>query len=726
MPWVSIIIGPLALFGPALLQNKALFWGAPILQFTPWHSYAVQVVRAGHLPLWNPLVGMGAPLLANYQSALLYPPNLLLLLTNVAWGQTLLVMLHLIWAGAGMVRLCRALGISALGQAIAAVSFSLSGYLVARAGFMSITATAAWLPWIIFGVERLSQALHKVNWSIRKVLSSIALLAIFMGVQWLGGHAQISWYSLILASLWMIWRSHERGAFKGVVSGLSAFVASSALAFGLAAAQLLPTLEYTSISYRASGLDAGFAFNYSFWPWRILGLIAPTIFGSQAGADYWGYGNFWEDAIYIGIFPILLALFHIMRGSSKPLTLIAGFAFVLALGRNTPVFPFLYERVPTFDLFQAPTRWSFVVVFILTLMAGQAAVRWKPASGRGLYWLRLGTAGSTAITFSAWLTDILLPEINSTFSPAISSAGLILTSAGVLALLKGRLKRNVWQFAVMALILVDLILAGFRLNPFEDIELQELQSSSGHQRVYLPRDLEDRLKFEESFRFDTFHHDFRWDLVREWKLPNASMLSGIPTANNFDPLVTERYTLWIQALETKPDSRLMQLMGIEAVAKMSPDGELRFERITSSERVRWFDEAVVLDDADQVLEMVSGHGSDLAVLESSVDIQESAEGVPASWILHEGVSPNLVEIDVETEAGRWLVLSDQWYPGWKAFIDDKETSLHRANYLFRGVWVPEGEHVVSFRYQPLLFAVGTIISITSALSLVGVWIRRSK
>lgn len=726
MPWMAILIGPLALFGPALLQGKALFWGAPLLQFTPWHSYAAQVIRAGHLPLWNPLVGMGAPLLANYQSGLLYPPNFLLMFTSVAWGQTLLVMLHLIWAGAGMVRLGRILGFGASGQTVAALAFSLSGYLVARSGFMSINATAAWLPWIIFAVERLLQHLDETGWSVRKATGSMALLAVFLGFQWTAGHAQISWYSMVLAFLWLIWRSYDRGAMGSLFAGLRAFALSSLFAFGLAAAQLLPTLEFTAISHRASGLDPGFAMNYSLWPWRILGAFAPGLFGTQAGGDFWGYGNFWEDAIYLGMLPLLLALIHIFRRRSKMLAVFAGLALVFALGRNTPVFPFLYEHIPTFDLFQAPTRWSFVLIFCLALMAGQSAGQWKPPKGRGLYWLRLGTAGAAAITLSAWLASRLLSDINPTFAPAISSAGLMLSAAGVLLLLKGRLRRTVWPFAVTGVILVDLVIAGFHLNAFEGPELQEARLSSGRQRLYIPRALEDHLKFEESFRFDTFNPEFSWELVREWGLPNASMLRGIPMVNNFDPLVTERYAQWMVALETRPDNRLMELMGVEAVATRADTIGIRYLSFSGSERVRLYDKALVIDDPDQVLSEVANRGGDLVVLESTVATAIEAGGAPASWVLRDGENPNRLDVVVETDNGAWLVLSDQWYPGWKAYVDEVESTLYRANYLFRGVWVPPGDHVVSFQYQPLTFAVGAILSLVTTLSLASLWWRRSK
>ena len=156
LPHLPIWLAPFVLLAPVYLTGKALFWGTPLLQFGPWWSYAWQTLLAGHLPLWDPLLGMGAPLLANYQSALLYPPNWIYLalyglagVPLMAWGMALIAALHLVWAAVGMAAIARRLGLGVLAQAVSGLAFGLSGYLVARLGFLSITSTAAWLPWVL-------------------------------------------------------------------------------------------------------------------------------------------------------------------------------------------------------------------------------------------------------------------------------------------------------------------------------------------------------------------------------------------------------------------------------------------------------------------------------------------------------------------------------------------------------------------------------------------------
>ncbi len=101
--FLIITLAAVVLLSPLLFTGKALFWGTPATQFIPWWSTAWETLKRGELPLWNPSSGMGAPLFANYQTGLLYPPNwLYFVLASVggislmAWGQSLLVFFHLI------------------------------------------------------------------------------------------------------------------------------------------------------------------------------------------------------------------------------------------------------------------------------------------------------------------------------------------------------------------------------------------------------------------------------------------------------------------------------------------------------------------------------------------------------------------------------------------------------------------------------------------------------
>ena len=84
--------------------------------------------------------------------------------------------------------------------------------------------------------------------------------------------------------------------------------------------------------------------------------------------------------------------------------------------------------------------------------------------------------------------------------------------------------------------------------------------------------------------------------------------------------------------------------------------------------------------------------------------------------------PQRIDIFVVAKRPAFLLLSDTYYPGWKAYIDGKKTHIQRADYLLRAVVVPEGKHIVRFVYEPLSFRVGGIITLTALFSLAAYFI----
>ena len=77
-------------------------------------------------------------------------------------------------------------------------------------------------------------------------------------------------------------------------------------------------------------------------------------------------------------------------------------------------------------------------------------------------------------------------------------------------------------------------------------------------------------------------------------------------------------------------------------------------------------------------------------------------------------------VDARLSDSGVLVLTDAFYPGWKVFVDGKEHTIRRANYLFRGVELPSGAHQVEFVYDPLSFKIGLIVSLLTVVFLIAV------
>ncbi len=771
------------------------------------------------------MLGMGAPLVANYQSALLYPPTWIYFLAysvggigTMAWIIAIMVVLHLFWAALGMALLIRALKLSRFAQIIGALAFGLSGYLVARAGFLSINAAVAWLPWIILGATQLVNSIRPLaeerdssekSDKIRryKVISAVLLLVFAISMQLLAGHAQTAWYSMLLAVSWFVFlaiidpwlerRRPERQAASGdEQAGESGtknqyiepgkpqisrrvwlvfiFVGSVLLALGLAAVQLLPTAEYLLVSQRSAAVDYDFAMSYSFWPWRFLSFLAPGLFGSPALGDYWGFANYWEDAVYIGLIPFVLAIAALIaRGKRLPRgtmvnSRLVGFLgililviFLIALGRNTPIFPWLYRYIPTFDMFQAPTRISILAIFALAVLAAVGADSWSRPHGRQLYWLRLGVMAAAAITLGAGLALLLTRNMAFDIRPSFIRAAAWLGLWGVCLgwlVLKAPGRRvdtnqqpewGWWQWAVVIVVGLDLVVAGWGLNPSVDLSVytepsptaEDVQQSLAGGRIFLGGEDEETLKFERFLRFDTFmpfDDGEDWSNLRASLLPNITILDGTHSANNFDPLIPGRYSAWMDVLEEtdlQTQDEMLNLMGVTVVESIDPNEAygVRFDSRLAYPRVRWVGCAIHVEDGQSAMDLVRSsdldHDSEVVIESEMAAKPHACNSGSDAEIQIQSEAASLTSVRVSASADGYLVVADVWYPGWQAFVDGEQTELLRVNYLFRAAAVPAGVHEVKFVYQPRSFYVGAVISIAAAIMLIGLiasWIRDRK
>jgi len=784
LPYLPIILAPIILLSPVLFTGRAMFWGTPSLQFIPWWDYALDTLLSGHLPLWNPLVGMGAPLIANYQSALFYPPNWVYLILGLiggtplmAWGMALLVTLHLMWSGLGMAALTRKLGLGRLAQTVAGLAFGLSGYLVSRAGFLSINSAVAWLPWILlFSFDILKVKTIKILKA--ESFRTLAKLGLVIGLQLLAGHAQTTWYTLVLAGTWVIfWAWVQSDAAESlsrlmdVVRGMVRYAGAGLIGIGLAAVQLFPTAEYLLQSQRSAAVDYEIAMVYSFWPWRFLTLIAPDMFGNPVHGNFWGYATYWEDAVYIGLLPLLLAITALYslrkRRSQKTFTrrytkksrrhtekklkkensvnlrataeefseissrltfyllLITLISFTLALGDNTPIFPWLYRHVPTFDMFQAPTRLTIWAIFALSLLAAIGIEHWRRPQKRALYWTRLGTAGAFAISMGAGLAWYFMGDVKMTFIRASALAGLWALGTGALALTAPqRDEDNVrmwWQWAVAVWLMADLLVAGWGLNPGIERDFYHPGSETFEGRVYLPAQDEQDLKFERFLSFEDFSSTANWDEMRVTLLPNLNMLDNVPMVNNFDPFVPGRYHHWMKTLEeveVAPWVEMLNLMAVTDIEHISSTEDLGVTLTPWGDgvRARWMGCAYYAGDGKGALGVIAG-GVDLSnwiVLEGQrLTIPTDCSAGVGEAVQGGRISPNEVSIHVEANQPGWVLWSEVWYPGWRAWVDGQPVDVERGDYLFQAIPVPAGEHEVVVAYRPVWFYVGGAVSVLS-------------
>ena len=167
----AILAGlPLVLYSPLLFGGKVLYWGVYLLQFYPWRQLAVEQVRAGHWPLWNPYLFTGAPFLANPQAAVLYPLHWPLIWMEPSRALIWSALLH-VWLAAGFMYTFarRSARLSAPASWLAGALFGLGGFTLAKIENINQLNALAWLPallWLLDETARAGDWRARLRWSI--------------------------------------------------------------------------------------------------------------------------------------------------------------------------------------------------------------------------------------------------------------------------------------------------------------------------------------------------------------------------------------------------------------------------------------------------------------------------------------------------------------------------------------------------------------------------------
>ena len=778
-----LVVLPLIAYWPVVFGGKVVFWGTPALQFWPWRTFAAQELRAGRMPLWNPYAGAGTPLLANHQSAILYPLNVLFWLLPVERAMGLSLALHAILAGVTMYALARDLGLTRIGSVVAALAFMFSGYMVARGAFLTEVSALPWLPLLWLYGRRLVR---------RRRLSDLVLLSGAIAVQFLAGHAQTWFYSLVSLALYGLWEggraaqeqaAEERSPVWEWVWRWAVRCAPLGLAViwgvALSAAQFLPTLELSRLAGRAgrSGWEA-FALQYSFWPWRLITLLLPDFFGHPARGNYWGYATYWEDAGYIGVLPFVFALLAIVAwarwrraqdapralGSVPPFALLVAFALLMALGKNTPFYMVFFRHVPGFDTFQAPARWLCIYTPAIALLSGIGIDALRP-SHRLTFVCRLAAAGAVGIAGTTLAAKAFLPAVEVTFFDPLVQFAVLLAATMVLLLwgqviregrapVLGKLQAGagLWQGVVVLVVAADLVVAGYLFNPAIDPAFYEPETDTGaflnadgpQGRTYYlsgPRDdvMWGRyLDFADYGPTDVAH----WRGMREALLPDMGMVERLPSANTFEPLVEARLYTLLEAIEAMPRETALRVLGTMNVAYLfdpapNPGLDLAYDAGSVGvyrnpyllPRAYVVCRAQVVASPEEALAALASPDFDplqTAILEHPAQTgagagspQGASCGSSQAMLLP---SPsNQATIRAVLSQPGYLVLADTFYPGWVAYVDDQRVETLRANYAFRAVALGAGEHEVGFQYRPQSFVAGLACSTFALVGLFVAW-----
>jgi len=402
-----------------------------ILENYVWKRLLLQALHNRELPLWDPYIFAGHPFLANGQHSGLYPLSIVFYLLPLWRAYGVFTWLQLGLAGVWMYLFARTLGAGRLGSLIAGITYQFSGFMVVSVVHPMIVAGASWLPFILAMVERVVQQRPALGG--RPASLPWALLgALGLGCQMLAGHAENTYFVLLVTGAYIVWRvvlgphPHPRtpspspaggrggggqgGGGEGRLRPLLWLALMLALGLALGAVQFIPLYEVASLGFRGAQAAPTLqqVLGWAYPPRRLIAFLTPNFFGNPAHHTYfdlfgwrtvpftvnaegqpilspdWDVKNYVEGGAYLGLLPLFLAalatlrfmfsVFRRRRPASSPfppapcLFFILLALFSLACIFGTPVYALVYA-LPYLHQSHSPFRWVFPLTLSVAVLA---------------------------------------------------------------------------------------------------------------------------------------------------------------------------------------------------------------------------------------------------------------------------------------------------------------------------------------------------------------------
>jgi hypothetical protein len=743
-----------------------------VVVFQPFFEYSHDAFP--DIPLWNPNVMAGRPFLADAQSAVFSPFTIPAYLLPLSKALGVMALLKLFVAAFGTYLFGRAMGMRFGGALLAGIVFAFGTFFVVWLPW-PLTNVFPLLPWLLLATELLIR---------RPGPLPAAGLAALVGLQFFGGHPETSFHFMFVTVVFFVARllqRHRREGRRALVRPTVTFGLALAAGGALAAVVLLPLAELLLHS-------ADLAHRQDSAPTQLDERFLGAFFLN----DYWGRPTqqplvpfVSNRGLYAGGITLMLGAVGLVL---RPKAIRVGFAVFtgLILVAIMGVEPFAwFLQLPGF----ASAHNGRMVVFVLFALAMLAGWGLDELSSRSAAFPRRNVALAAAVALFcvpvvwmvaagtlhpgqlkpalklAWLFDDERPlnplaAVSGTTVATIRLSALLqwLPLAGAGLLLIGvrllDIRPRGWvlpagAFVALAVVVLvaDLFRANMGFNPAIPVDHAE-QPATGAIR-YLQSQTPNRFAGLDSKRN---LHPLPPDLANRYDLYDA---------RGYDYPVVKRYDTWwratagppeffsvptAEAMSTPGAIRGMSLLSVADVlqdptdppsklpglklAYSGPDARV-YKNENALPRTFLVDRQQVVDGGDAALAATKDAAFDarqVAVTEREVPGIGTTGGGDAGTARLEHYGGERVVAKADAKRRSLLVLTDVYYPGWKAKVDGKDVPIERVDYLLRGVVVPAGTHEVEFSYQPASWRVGWIVSGLALLTLVGVagvgWRRR--
>lgn len=729
-------------FAPQYFSDRIIAWLDAAHYFYPFRDLTAEAVRNGIMPMWNPYIYCGNPLIANMQSAVFYPLSVffyLLPFEAAVRGITFAAYFIMSFSFYCLARLYK---ISEEGSFLAAVIYSLTFFMMVKAPELADLHVMVWIPAGLYFMKK-----HLAGGALHDAVLSGACVAL----SFLGGHPQVFLYAFILYCVMFAYEALQGG--RGLKKSIASFFIIMAVPLFAVGFQAFVTLKFILLSKRADAGLSPFEIKNSYLnAWHILTMF----FGFVAFyADVASKHLRWSGQIDIGPAAMLLVFIGVLFAKERRLKIFllvfAAFSLLLVFLGHMPFFDFILENFALFRTMRFPSKVAVMLLFCMALLAGMGfdAV-FKGGSEKGR---KAGTVSAVILLtvfvvfcvlllgrdsivklykdiFDPEMTFVRIYEAVETYNSFIFKFGTFLAvlAAAVLLIYAGGVKGIKPAAAGFILLLLIALTESHYSNKFFNYyeyykllkapttSMEAVKGARDFPRVLAPNVLNE-LKMQK--RATTMRE--RMLNARDVMIPNALITVRIMNADGFDSLMlASRHRLkMLFAADDRPwEHRAFSLLSADYIASVVPlAGASLREFYTGAgyiyENANSVAKAFFVPSGDRIVYTDDEAGITAVLNKKDFDpyfdlvIEKNASGAvplvrPASRgfaAVYELVDLNTIRASVKTESPGFLVVADNHYPGWKARVNGDEADVYLAYGTYKAVAVKAGDNSIVFKYE---------------------------
>lgn len=767
-------------FSPVIFSNQTFASRDIYNFFNPRRFFATEIIRSGNIPLWNPYLASGVPFLANLQSSIFYPLSIIYYVLPFQLGFKYFIILHYYLAGLFMFLLMRQWKYDTYSSLVSGIVFMFGGYMISILDNVAFLTSGVWLPLIVLFFDR-SLREKRFRFLIMTgviitlqilggdascyVLSTFIIMSIYL-LYYLITDKTLSTRERrkvisFLPIVWIIGISLAAIQLIPFIEFLSYSTRMEGFSYEKITKWSFHPLELIQllVPYFFGTTVPMCRWFGQFWLDTIYIGVLPLLLVILNLCYSRNKLNFF--LLVIIFFSLLMAfgkynpLFHwfkyipginMLHYPVKYLFL-AGFSLALMSGMGcSSLFRKLENRkeIKGFTIFLFCMNLAFITALLFGfLMEDKLFALFKDIYPQTLFYKIIGVESGFLAIFRGYSLFII-------FLTTISIL-LIFTIRGKIAL------RNL-RVMLIAIVLIDLIFlckpkdntieSSLYTTPNETVEL--ISSDSSHFRVFSLS----YITFGGFMNIPKTPFNEVFGTLQSFMMPNLSVFFHIDTINEYAAVLVKRYYLLFSPLkeffrlEQKEPwqmnycKEILNLLNVKYLIssfslrdedfKLIRGGKVKiYENLGALPRAYLVSKAIMLKDSEDVLRTIQevNFNPRESVLitrreyeKARNDFIESEESLSVDAFRGKvkilKYSPNQVEIETVGNDSSYLVLTDNYYPGWKVYVNGEERKILRVNYNLRGVIVPKGRNVVQFRFDPLSFKVGMVISIITIVFII--------